>query len=143
MSVCKQEDEYIIDKPKWLAHLSNGEIIYQDDGREGEEPSQAWLRLSNYCEYNKLYIKNLTLQFRSHHEAPLPANAKGYYFINMITAVQGGPMFDFFIVGHMTEPNKVIAQYWKIPELLFCGEEERFVSITDPSLIINYGIESK
>ena len=39
--------------PMWIAKLSNGETIYQDDGRPEVEPASAWLRLKDYCDQEK------------------------------------------------------------------------------------------
>ena len=48
-NVAKQLDSYVNqygDKnPMWIAELSNGETIYQDDGRPNAVPESAWARL--------------------------------------------------------------------------------------------------
>lgn len=132
--VCKEEDDFIFERPRWIAHLSNGERVYQDDGRPEMEPPQAWLRLKDYCRQNKVDVVNLTLQFRSHHEAPLPANAKGYYFINKIVKVQLMPCIEFLLIGYVID-GKIKVQHWKIPELICFGEDEREITKAGESLI--------
>lgn len=133
--VCKSEDDFVFERPRWIAHLSNGEKIIQDDGRPGVNPPQAWLRLKEYCRQNSLSMVNLTLQFRSHHEAPLPTNAWAYYFINKIAAVQGGPTLGFYLIGVVGEDGKLKVQHWKIPELLCFGEEIRNLEEAGESII--------
>lgn len=133
--VCKSEDDFVFERPRWIAHLSNGERIIQDDGRPGVNPPQAWLRLKEYCRQNSLSVVNLTLQFRSHHEAPLPANAEAYYFINKVAAVYGGPTLGFFLVGALTEDGKLRVQHWKVPELVYFGEETRKLEDAGESII--------
>lgn len=132
--VCKEEDEFIFEQVHWIAHLSNGEKIFQDDGRPGMDPPQAWLRLKDYCRQQMLSVVNLTLRFRSHFETPLPADAPGYYFINKIVAIQGGPTIGFYLIGHV-EDNQIRLQHWKIPELMFFGEEYRPIKENDESLL--------
>jgi hypothetical protein len=134
--VTTQEDDFTFEKARWLAHLSNGEIVIQDDGRPNVDPPQAWLRLSDYCRQNNLNIVKLTLQFRSHIEDPLPENAEGYFFVNKIATVQGGPQINFFMVGHL-EGEQVHIQQWKLPELILCGYETRSVDKIGLSLIRN------
>ena len=134
--VCKEEDDFIFECPRWIAHLSNGERVFQDDGRPEVYPPQAWLRLKDYCRQNGLRVVNLTLQFRSHHEAPLPANATAYFFINKIAKVQTGPQIEFLLIGHV-ENNKIKVQHWKVPELVCFGEDERPIEEGGESLIWN------
>ena len=49
MTVSKKIDPYISayadSNPIWIVKLSNGETVYQDDGRPDVEPESAWLRL--------------------------------------------------------------------------------------------------
>ncbi len=130
-----EEDEFTFEKPRWIAHLSNGTKVLQDDNRPVAYPPQAWLRLADYCRHSGLYITNLTLQFRSHHQTPLPANADGYYFINKIMAIHGGPQFQAYVIGYLTDDNKVLTQTWLIPELIKIEEDARWVSDKDPCLI--------
>lgn len=135
--VCKAEDDFVFERPRWLAHLSNGERVIQDDGRPGIDPPQAWIRLGNYCRQNKVHIVNLTLQFRSHHEAPLPANAPAYFFANKITAVQGGTQFMSLAIGYLVpDSQQVIVQDWIVPELICIGQEARQLEHIKPDFII-------
>jgi hypothetical protein len=135
--VTKQEDEFIFEQPRWIAHLSNGERIYKDDGRPGVEPPQAWLRLAEYCRQNHLFVVNLTLQFRSHHEAPLPANADGYYFTHRAEVVQGFPTVESYVIGYLNE-GRLLVQQWRVPELVLVGQEYRDADRAGPSLIRRY-----
>ena len=49
----KEMDAYIRvyadNNPLWIATLSNGETIYQDDGRPNVKPLSAWSRVKKYC----------------------------------------------------------------------------------------------
>ncbi len=99
--VCLQEDDFVFEKCRWIAHLSNGQKVIQDDGRPQADPPQAWLRLATYCETNQLNITNVTLQFRSHHQSPLPADAEGYYFINKVASINYGETLGFYLIGYL------------------------------------------
>ena len=135
--VCKQEDDFVFEQPHWIAHLSNGEKIIQDDGRPDVVPASAWLRLAKYCRQHSLNVVDLTLQFRSHHEAPLPKYMPGYYFVNKcVKPFQGGPTLSFLLIGYIDE-DKIRVQHWKIPELMLFGEEDRPIESAGESLIRN------
>ena len=81
--VCTGWDEYLssysIDNTIWFVKLSNGETVYQDDGRPDVEPNSAWLRLKEYCAEKNLRIEQMYLQYRSHVE-PIGEGYDGYYF---------------------------------------------------------------
>lgn len=123
MFVCKQEDEFTFEKPRWVAHLSNGENILQDDERPGIEPKQSWLRLKDYCRQNMVDVVNLTLQFRSHTEIPLPANADAYFFCNrVVTMLNSDIVIGFHLIGYLKD--KILrVQHWKVPEYVLVEED--------------------
>lgn len=137
-SICTQEDEFVLEKPHWIAHLSNGEKVYQDDGREGVEPQAAWLRLREYCRQTNISVVDLALRFRSHYEAPLPKNRDGYFFVNKAVRWSGSDTFSFMLIGCVDElQEKVFVQTWKVPELYKVGEEYRTFENTYETLIRN------
>jgi hypothetical protein len=138
--VTKEEDEFTFEKCRWLAHLSNGEIIIQDDGRPGMEPPSAWLRLKEYCKQNNVNIINVSLQFRSNHVSPLPAYADGYFFANKYIAIQGGFQGGFYLVGVLI--NDIIQVHnYSVPALEYSGTEIRKVEDAGDFLIKNHGNE--
>lgn len=63
-----------VPKDRWIASLSNGETIYEDE-RRGLEPT--WVRLRSYCTQNDLSITNLRLQIAG-TEIKLPSGQQGY-----------------------------------------------------------------
>ena len=63
--LCTEECDFLEDKTIWVAVLSNGLTIYQDDERSGKEPV-AWKRLKEYCQSESLNIVGMHLKFRSH-----------------------------------------------------------------------------
>jgi hypothetical protein len=63
-----------VKKERWVASLSNGETIYEDEIK-GEIP--AWDRLASYCEDNDLSVTNLRLDI-CNTTVKLPSNQEGY-----------------------------------------------------------------
>lgn len=76
MDIYKLSRKVDIDVPKnrWIASLSNGETIYEDE-KKGEVP--AWARLAQYCEDKELSITNLRLQIAG-TVVKLPSGQQGY-----------------------------------------------------------------
>lgn len=113
-------DDYIYSKLMgeaiWIAKLSSGIEVYQDDDRPGLEPS-AWLRLKEYCQKNNENITNIVLRFRSHYENIEP-NKKGYVFCKSCIAILGNDSsYNIYKIGFI-ENNHIIMQKWKVPELI-------------------------
>ena len=81
--ICTTYDrEYFEDKTCWIAELSNGVLVYQDDGRETEKEYSSWIRLKEYLKENNLNIIRLFLKFRSNVLDVIPSNKEGYFFFN-------------------------------------------------------------
>ena len=128
--ICTTEDDYVKerfeDQPRWVARLSNGLTVYQDDYRPNLTEYSAWRRLRQYCKSNSVQISELKLQFRSHVE-DVP-KGDGYYFARGAGAWFGKPTDHFFVVGFVK--NDIIYKtWWRIPELLKDREQE--IPLTD------------
>ena len=93
----KELNDYVIkyadNNPIWIATLSNGETIYQDDDRPNIEPASAWVRLKQYCEENSFHITNLKVRNRTHIEE-VGSGHDGYFFCKGAGAL----MFSDFVV---------------------------------------------
>lgn len=63
-----------VPKDRWIASLSNGETIFEDEIK-GQLP--AWERLARYVKEHKLAITNLRLQVAG-QEISLPPKQEGY-----------------------------------------------------------------
>ena len=142
-SVCKQEDEFTIEQMRWLADLSNGETILQDDNRPGTDPPQAWLRLAEYCRQQNAHVVNLRLQFRSHHESPLSYNAPAYFFARKIGAMAFSGQTEavnqdhFYLIGEaIPDKDTVRIYHFKVPEIILVDTEERPLSVIKPHFLI-------
>jgi hypothetical protein len=131
VQVSKYPDDYLDDKPYWVAELSNGEKIWQDDNRPGVNPPQAWLRLKEYMVETKAKIVKLYLQNRSHLEFPLPDNAPGYFFCKkLLASLTGTVKIHSYVLGHW-DGRKIYLSEWQVPELLELSREIRMEAELD------------
>jgi hypothetical protein len=118
MNICTQYDAFLEDRDKsvWVATLSNGQIVYQDDDRPYLFPTNSWLRLKQYILLNKLKIDYIQIKFRSHIELVTPKGADAYYFSNRVASFHGLNI-NYYIVGWI-ENDKIKFGKWRVPEIL-------------------------
>ena len=139
--LCIEDCDFLEDKTIWVAILSNGLTVYQDDERSGKEP-EAWKRLNGYCQAESLNIVGMHLKFRS-HVIPIERGdeIEGYYF-----AYGAHKEFDAHITKHCYVcgfcKNGLISYAWyKTPELIQMREYSRPYradDIEDGRLILNH-----
>ena len=128
--LCFCRDEFIHEnKTIWVAELSDGRRVFQDDGRPGLETPSAWVRLGNYikrCE-GDVRIVGLYLWFRSHKVVAALDNAPGYYFANGIEKVFDSTVDrGYYVTGWlMKDRSKIRCHRWRTPELLVIETEDR------------------
>jgi hypothetical protein len=144
MGLCKNpHDEFISEKLRWIVTLSNGEKIYQDDDRPGEDEPKTWIRLKEYIKENNLSITNFDLQFITHVEEAAPPNKLGYYFVQAVDAVAFSGRVDgtrkYYIIGYLDQDGLVKTKRWMIPEIIQVSGDIREVLEDDPRLIVNKG----
>tara|TARA_R110000765_G_scaffold93225_7_gene175808 strand:- start:21742 stop:22275 length:534 start_codon:yes stop_codon:yes gene_type:complete len=118
--VCKEYDDYLgkfAEKNAiWYVTLSNGETVYQDDGRPNVEPSSAWVRLKDYCGENNVYIEEMFLKYRS-NVIKTASNVKGYYFCKSVSGLLFSDETRHSYVVGSVDGDKVSISSWKTPEL--------------------------
>ena len=142
MPVSKKIDPYISayadSNPIWIVKLSNGETVYQDDGRPDVEPESAWLRLKQYCEDNNLHITNMKLKNRS-NQVDLGSDHDGYFFCK----VAGSFMFSggtnhSFKIGYLND-GRLRVRKWILPAILPEAFEDRDLKDSGEMLIYKKG----
>tara|TARA_Y100001938_G_scaffold88159_1_gene120784 strand:+ start:1902 stop:2378 length:477 start_codon:yes stop_codon:yes gene_type:complete len=143
MQLTKEFDDYIVgyadSNPIWIATLSNGETIYQDDDRPNVEPPSAWVRLKAYCEENNLHITNLKVRNRTHIEE-VGSDYDGYFFCKGAGAL----MFSDYVIHTYSigvlKGESLKVQTWRLPELVPERFEERDPYQSPDCLITKKGI---
>lgn len=123
-------------RARWVARLSDGSHVYQDDDRPWVA-TPAWVRLKNYVESNGLWVTALWPEFRDHRfRHALPDDAAGYVCLRSLMAVFGldFPAFTFFKLGAV-DGDVVRLQTWQTPELILMEEETVPVSQMEFAII--------
>jgi len=137
--VCKEIDDwlenYYENKIKWIVELSNGEHVYQDDGRNLNEES-AWIRLGKYVKENGLTVVAMDLNFRSYWKR-LPRDADGYFFVNSVMGQFGSQhTIVYCIAGHLEDGVIHVSKY-EMPVLDPIETDTRDCETAGPCLIKN------
>ena len=138
--LCIAECDFLEDKSIWIAELSNGITVYQDDNRSGKE-TVAWKRLGIYCESENVDISGMRLRFRSHVvHIESGDDIDGYYF-----AYGAHKEFDeqvtraHYVCGFCRQ-GIINCSWYSIPELLLTRDSTRKTNsddIKDGRLILN------
>lgn len=138
-----EEDEVIFNSvegnTRWVATLSDGRKVYQDDFREYEFDDErrysTWVRLRDFCKKEKIDVVGILLQFRTNKIA-LEQNAEGYYFCKSVLGAFGMDRnIHFFVTGHVRD-GKIHVKKWQVPELIVESEEVREIRENDLCLIL-------
>lgn len=81
------------------------------------EHYQDWLDFKDYCTQNKVTIKNIGLQYKSHLVKTYSGDADGVYVIRSVKGQMGGTSRDCHTIG-IVYGNEVKKTMWLTPELL-------------------------
>lgn len=126
-------EEYKKDKYKtWIrATLSNDSEVYLVDYSE-------WLKLKSYCQSNRLKIKKIGLQYKSHSIEVDTDNCEGVYLIQSIIGFFGESTKQTFTIGQL-HGNKIKKTIWIIPELIKqLDDEDDIENSFEEALIYDY-----
>ena len=132
--LCLEEDDFLQDKPIWVADLENGLKIYQDDGRPGQEEPIAWKRLHAYCDEQSQNIQSMSLKFRSHIvHIPNQHGCDGYYFsYGAIRDINDSATQMHYVCGtYVSRTDEesllpaVFCHWYKTPELIHIKTNEK------------------
>ena len=126
--LCFSEDSFLEDKTVWVAELSDGSTVYQDDHRPGIDEPIAWKRLRLHCQRGGLKINALRLKFRSHVETISDTDVDGYYFSYGLTKELSADsnQIDYYICGFFRD-KLLCCKWYKVPEIIVTSEKQREV----------------
>lgn len=96
--------------------LSNGESLFFDK-------FDGWRTIKIICETQNIFIRKLSLQFRSHEVDIDIDNCDGIYLIRSVLGQLGSDTQNFYTVGKVVK-NKVYKKLFLIPELIVTKEVE-------------------
>lgn len=138
-NLCREDDDYVRERVRWVVDLSDGTTVYQDDDRPGVTPTSAWPRLKAYCDEQGVSIIRMRLQFRTNVIA-LPANAPGYFFVKTANIAIGGDSVNIrgYRVGILAGTDIYVTHY-VVPELEVLDKDVRPLAGSEEMVIINYG----
>lgn len=126
-------EEYKKDKYKtWIrAVLSSGSEVYLTDYSE-------WLELKEHCIDNKLSVKKIGLQYRSHSIEIDTSDSEGVYLTRSIIGSVGRSTRQTFTIGRLVG-SIVKKTIWIIPELIKeFDDEDKVENCFEEALIYNY-----
>lgn len=113
--------------PYWRAQLSTGDNVYSKNGR------RSWLELKSWLQINpSIYIVGLWFQFRD-NIIEIGVGNRDYIFSHVANCYNNGPTFHHFLGGYLSSNKTALLRKYRMPELLFDGEEIR--NLTDPTVI--------
>ncbi len=139
-------DDFILDKDStiWIATLNDDTVVYQDDGRYPDSPV-AWKRLKQYCEQNKLFVKNMKIKFRSHTE-DAGSSDEGFFFrYGCLSNPYLQKTFQEYVTGPIID-GKIHIKRWRIPEIItdsFDNEVREIIERDYEAIIWNLNLESR
>tara|TARA_R110000751_G_scaffold289780_1_gene396064 strand:- start:651 stop:1067 length:417 start_codon:yes stop_codon:yes gene_type:complete len=120
MTICtNKEDKFLKEKTIWIASLSDGTVVYQDDYRKGADPGSSWLRLKVHVEDNGLHIEKISIRFRSHTEE-VP-EGEYYHFAKSIACMVGETQEDYFVLGIFNE-GRMVRKWYSVPSIIVTKE---------------------
>jgi len=119
--ICTALDDFLDEKTIWIATLSDGTKVYQDDERPGITEHSAWIRLGWHIQNTGLRIVALQARFRSHVEE-IPRNAPGYFFARGALGHFGGKTrkssTKHYLIMGAQNGDEIPCHWYKAPELL-------------------------
>jgi hypothetical protein len=135
LSICTVYDTYLDGFPHWAVILSDDTIVFGDDGRPGESPPSAWLRLREHCREHAVHPIALYLRSHGHAVEVETGYAKGYFFARQACSVWGGDTTQAIITGTLGEDGRIHTHRWSVPGLDLLDEGVRDMKPDDICMI--------
>lgn len=138
-NLCFSYDYFLEEECIWVAKLSDGTTVYQDDNRPGIEPVSAWIRLGEYLKENSdKWIKEIQLKFGTHEISV--AGEKDLYFYSHGLLASVTKSCGYHIIGWNTNDKEIIRVHYKKPELIITNHDKISIkSCKQGQIIRNHG----
>lgn len=131
--VSKDSHDPYVQELRWVAVLSNQEVIFDDVHPDYES---SWTRLRRYCQEKEVDVVRLMLEYKAPAVVHiLEDNAEGYYFSRGAGAVWGGPSFKYFIAGEV-KGGKAYLKWYMVPEFIVERTEVRNITEDEQKFVI-------
>jgi hypothetical protein len=137
-----EDNEWVRNRPRWVAELPGGVYVYMDDGRDASQIQSAWSRLAAYVKAEGVPIIGMRVQYGPTVQW-LPGGQSGYFFCRMALGFAGvvgaDATFDGFVAGYVKNGRLLVSKYL-LPTMQVMSEESREIDTTSPCLILNQPI---
>ena len=117
--------KYIIGEDGWRRAYANTDnrrkiwdYLYKLDDKEIYlDDYDKWMTFQKYCDDNNVYIKGISLRYRSHCIKMENEDAEAVYLVRSIKAELQGKSIDCYTIGFLKD-NKVEKTMWIVPALV-------------------------
>lgn len=136
-NLCTKRDSFVEDKCIWIADLSNGMKVFQDDNRQHVQPTSAWERLKIFLSENQ-NIKIDCFRFRYGTHIIKPADSALVYFYSkgIMKDLQGPKSVDFHVFGSSNNLDTIECVSYSAPGLEIIKKQVRNISDCDKRTLI-------
>jgi hypothetical protein len=133
--LCLEPDSFLDEKTIWIAVLSNGLSVYQDDDRPGVTEPCAWKRLGKYVSEDGLDVIGVYIKFRSHTEKANIScenqDSKGVYFsYGIIKSVDDTVDRKYYTLGFYAG-DELKYDWFLVPEIVKTDQTTRRIEQKD------------
>ena len=144
--LCCEYDDFLDTRAMWIAELSNGFKVFQDDDRKGVAIPSAWIRLGHYLQdFRSVKIQRMLMRFGTH--TVLAGEDQPYWFFSRSLLQSTSQTFGlhFNILGWPEDGHELMCTWYKLPELVVMQREprplkkcrpEQIIGLTDLSLMV-------
>lgn len=132
-------ESFILHKVIWVATLTDGTLVAQDDYRPEADPPKAWDRLRLYLKKNadkKLGISHFYVRYMDNVIDVWPHNAAGYFYREAHGGIVGASSWDMVSFGYVLD-GVVYSRKYKKPELIYMENDCRPLSEVEDSVWMN------
>lgn len=131
-------ESFILHKVIWVAMLSNGLLVAQDDFRPDVYPEKAWDRLRIYLKAQRgsVKIEHFYVRYMDNVIDFCPHKADGYFYREAHGGIVGVSSWDMVSFGYVSN-GTVYSRKYKKPELIHFESDVRSLQDVEDSTWLN------